>query len=60
MPRHRHQEFLKFLKAIDRATPKHLDIHGIAHTYATPKKQGVKDGNIRASTSTLFRHRHRG
>jgi transposase len=43
MPRHRHQEFLKFLKAIDRGTPKHLDIHGIAETYATPKKQGVKD-----------------
>ncbi|MFZ3327999.1 MAG: IS630 family transposase [Methylocella sp.] len=42
-PRHRHQEFLKFLKAIDRGTPRHLDIHGIARTYATPKKQGVKD-----------------
>ena len=43
MPRHRHQEFVKFLKAIDRGTPIHLDIHGIARTYATPKKQGAKD-----------------
>jgi transposase len=42
MPRHRHQEFLKFLKAIDRGTPIHLDIHGIADIDATPKKQGVK------------------
>ncbi|MGH6867364.1 MAG: transposase [Methylocella sp.] len=39
----RHQEFLKFLKAIDRATPKHLDIHGIADNDATHKKQEVKD-----------------
>ena len=43
MPRHRHQEFLKFLKAIDRATPNHLDIHCIAANYATPKKQEAKD-----------------
>jgi transposase len=43
MPRHRHQEFVKFLKAIDRGTPKHLDIHCIADNYATHKKQEVKD-----------------
>jgi transposase len=43
MPQHRHQEFLKFLQAIDRSTPKHLDIHGIADNYATHKKQQVKD-----------------
>src|ERR1700681_1031176 len=43
MPQHRHQEFLKFLQAIDRSTPKHLDIHGMADTYATHKKQQVKD-----------------
>ena len=43
MPRHRHQEFLKFLKAIDRATARHLDIHCIADNYATHKKQEVKD-----------------
>ena len=43
MPRHRHQEFLSFLKAIDRSTPKALDIHCIADNYATHKKQEVKD-----------------
>lgn len=43
MPQHRHQEFLKFLKTIDRATPKHLDLHCIADNYATHKKQPVMD-----------------
>ena len=43
MPRQRHQEFLKFLKTIDRSTPKHLDLHCIADNYATHKKQEVKD-----------------
>jgi transposase len=43
MPQHRHQEFLKFLNAIDRHTPKRLDIHCIADNYATHKKQEVKD-----------------
>ncbi len=38
MKRHRHQEFLAFLKTIDRNTPKQLDIHGIADNYATHKK----------------------
>src|SRR6266849_432042 len=43
MPQHRHQEFLKFLKAIDRSTRKRFDIHCIADNYATHKKQEVKD-----------------
>src|ERR1700676_4415502 len=43
MPQHRHQEFLKFLRAIDRSTRKRLDIHCIADNYATHKKQEVKD-----------------
>ena len=43
MPQHRHQEFLRFLKIIDRSTPRHLDIHCIADNYATHKKQEVKD-----------------
>lgn len=41
MPQHRHQEFLQFLKTIDRRTPKHLDLHCIADNYATHKKQEV-------------------
>src|ERR1700756_2231793 len=42
MARHRHQEFLKFLKAIDRATPQKLDIHCIADNYATHKHPSIK------------------
>ena len=40
--RHRHQEFLKFLKAIDRVTPQKLDIHCIADNYATHKHPTIK------------------
>jgi len=42
MKRHRHQEWLKFLRAIDRATPKQLDLHLIADNYATHKHPTVK------------------
>ena len=42
MPRHRHQEWLKFLRRIDRETPKHLDVHLIADNYATHKHAKVK------------------
>ena len=37
MPRHRHQEWLRFLRRIDAETPKHLDVHLIADNYATHK-----------------------
>ena len=43
MKRHRHQEFLKFLKTLDRDTPKHLDLHCIVDNYATHKKQEIRD-----------------
>jgi hypothetical protein len=33
--RHRHQEFLRFLREINRATPSHLNLHLIANNYAT-------------------------
>jgi len=42
MPRHRHQEWLKFLRAIDQATPKGLDLHLIADNYAAHKHPAVK------------------
>ena len=41
-PRHRHTEWLKFLKLINKNTPKHLDIHVIADHYATHKHEKVK------------------
>jgi transposase len=43
LPRHRHQEFLKFLKTINKNTPQHLDVHCIVDNYATHKKQEVKN-----------------
>jgi transposase len=42
MKRHRHQEWLKFLRLIDRSTPKGLDLHLIADNYATHKHPAVK------------------
>jgi len=41
MPRHRHQEWIKFLRQIDRETPKDLDLHLIADNYATHKHPKV-------------------
>jgi transposase len=42
MPRHRHQEFLRFLRAIDRNTAEHLDLHLVTDNYATHKHPKVK------------------
>ena len=42
MPQHRHQEWLKFLKQIDRETPADLDLHLIADNYATHKHPNVQ------------------
>ena len=42
MKRHRHQEFLRFLRTIDRLTPKKRDLHLILDNYATHKHSNVK------------------
>jgi len=42
MKRHRHQEFLRFLRTIDRQTPKKRDLHLILDNYATHKHSNVK------------------
>lgn len=41
-PRHRHQEWIKFLKLIDAETPPELDLHLIVDNYATHKHPKVK------------------
>ena len=41
-PRHRHQEFLQFLKHIDANVPENLDVHLIVDNYATHKHAKVK------------------
>ena len=42
LPRHRHGEFLKFLRKIDREVPKGLAVHMILDNYATHKHPNVK------------------
>ena len=41
LPRHRHEEFLKFLRTIDRQVPKGLAIHLILDNYSTHKHENV-------------------
>jgi transposase len=41
LPRHRHQEFLKFLRTLDRAFPPGLDLHLILDNYQTHKHANV-------------------
>jgi transposase len=42
MPRHRHREFLRFLRLIDHQTSTDLDLHLIVDNYATHKTPAVK------------------
>jgi len=42
MPRHRHQEFIRFLKKIDAETPPGMDLHLIVDNYGTHKHPRVK------------------
>jgi transposase len=42
LPRHRHREFIGFLKLIDRQTPADLALHLIVDNYATHKTPEVK------------------
>jgi transposase len=45
--RHRQQEFLRFLKLIDSAVPKDLDLHLVLDNYATHKTPKIKEWLIR-------------
>ena len=42
MPRHRHQEFIRFLKQIDTDTPARLNLHLIVDNYGTHKHPRVE------------------
>ena len=59
LPRHRHQEFLRFLSKIDAETPSNLDLHLVVDNYATHKHPRVKSWLQRHpdSTSTSSRRR---
>jgi putative transposase len=41
-PRHRHQEFLGFLKQIEQSVPTGLDVHVVVDNYSTHKHQRVR------------------
>ena len=43
LPRHRHQEFLRFLRRLDREFPPDLDLHLILDNYGTHKHPRVKN-----------------
>ena len=45
--RHRHQEFLKFLKTIDATVPAGLDVHLICDNYATHNTEAIKTWFLR-------------
>jgi transposase len=45
--RHRHQEFLKFLKRIDAAVPAELELHLVCDNYATHKTPAIKTWLLR-------------
>jgi transposase len=42
MSRHRHQEFLRFMRQVERQTPQALELHVILDNYATHKHAAVK------------------
>ena len=41
-PEHRQEEFLRFLRTIDREVPKTLAVHILLDNYATPRRPEVK------------------
>jgi len=43
MPRHRHQEYLKFLRKLDRTTPSALELHLVVDNYSPHKHDDVTD-----------------
>ena len=56
MPRHRHQEFIRFLKKIDGETPSGLDLHLIVDNYGTHKHPRVTVLAQTASTVPFALH----
>ena len=50
---HRHQEFLSFLKTIEKQTPKELELHLIVDNYSTHKHENVRKWLTRNKRVTL-------
>jgi transposase InsO family protein len=60
MPRHRHQEFLRFLRTIDRNVSEGLDLHLVVDNYATHKHAKVKAWLKRHTRLGEFESEHPG
>jgi len=62
MPHHRHQEFLKFLRHMDRSVAKNLAMHIILDNFATHKLRRSSAGSrgTRGSSFISPRPRRRG
>jgi hypothetical protein len=62
MQRHRHQEFIRFLNAIEAQVPARKIVHVILDNYAAHKHQRLANGSTatRASPSTSRQPRVRG
>lgn len=52
-PRHRHQEFLSFLKTVEKQTPANKELHVIVDNYSTHKHLKVKNWLKRNKRVTL-------
>ena len=62
MKRHRHQEFIRFLNAVDAQVPTRKDIHAVVDNYATTSIPRCVNGlpSILAGRSTSLQPRHPG
>jgi hypothetical protein len=54
MPRHRHQEFIQFLKTIDYETPPELDLHLIVDNYGPTNIFAFNPGSSGIPGSTFI------
>jgi hypothetical protein len=50
--RHRHQEFLRFLRLIDDAVPDGLDLHLICDNYAVDQRHARDTGPLATNLTT--------
>ena len=53
MQRHRHQEFISFLDAIDARVSRRKDVHIILDNYATHKHDNVTGAQARSAAADL-------
>ncbi len=42
MPRHRHQEFIRFLNAVEATVPQGKQVHAVLDNYAAHKRQRLE------------------